>query len=167
MRILHHEAILDEEYCDEYYSPFHQIMNHGGLCLISKPYFNFASCVMKKICSIVNVEKLRNERQEFLSSVKDKFFNDDELFKLFCSVDLEKFDNSFHLCELEKKDIFTKILSTTIHAKSGAILKQFREENLGNATDMALRQKLKASVAKSQVEKARELKTQKQKLKNN
>ena len=54
---------------NEYYSPFHQIMNRGCLCLISKPYFKFASYVMKKICFIVNIEKLRNERQEFLSSV--------------------------------------------------------------------------------------------------
>ena len=167
MRLLHDEAIKDDDYCSKYYNPFHRITNRGGLCLISKPYFGVASIVMQRICTVVTIDNLREERQDFLSSVKNEILNDESLFEQFCAVELsneDHFDDSCHLLpNSDKKDIFNELLSKAIHAKSGAVLKQFKDENVGNATDMALRQKLKASVSKSQIEKSIELKTQKQK----
>mmetsp|Transcript_27444 Transcript_27444/g.40519 ORF Transcript_27444/g.40519 Transcript_27444/m.40519 type:complete len:114 (+) Transcript_27444:2073-2414(+) len=60
MRILHHEAIVDETYMNCYYDSSTQVLNNGGLTLISAEYFPFG------------YELLRSVRQSF----SDKHLND-------------------------------------------------------------------------------------------
>jgi len=45
MRILHKDALMDTSYMLNCYSRRMQMINHGGLALISPKYFEFAKCL--------------------------------------------------------------------------------------------------------------------------
>ena len=165
MRILHYEALGDEDYCDNYYSAFHRIMNHGGLCLVSKLYFKFAEEVMKKICNLVTVDAMLNQkRKRFLTDVKHTFLNNNELFLEFCNVDKDS-DFSKKISEEDKKEVFQRLIKLVIHAKSGAVVKEVDEKFVGKGMDVSLRNKLKTSVMKSSMKKTIELKNKNKKRK--
>jgi hypothetical protein len=46
MRVLHHEAIVDEEYMADCYAESDQLRNKGGLTLVSKDFFGFGRELM-------------------------------------------------------------------------------------------------------------------------
>jgi hypothetical protein len=49
MRLFHREAMLDEEYIEEYYLDSEQILNQGGLTLVAKAMFPWALYLMEQI----------------------------------------------------------------------------------------------------------------------
>ena len=62
--MLHQDAIVDDTYIKNgYYAPEHQMLNRGGLTLISNKYFPFGLALMEKIrkhISFYQIVKLGN-----------------------------------------------------------------------------------------------------------
>ena len=163
MRIMHHDAVMNELYCQKYYSPFHAIINRGGLSLVSILYFDFATFLMRKICNEIKVDTvMKKERHNFLHYVKKVFLGDEELFNFFCEVDKSSSESKVIEKHI-KRTIFNKLLTLTIHAKCGAIIKQIEEMYVVKAAEMALRIKLKSSTAKEATDRKIVLKGKKNK----
>lgn len=61
MRILHKDAMKNETYRNNYYSPRLQLRNYGGLTLLSREFFEFGKEMMEQIRVEVNLDKVEKE----------------------------------------------------------------------------------------------------------
>ena len=148
MRIQHHDAINNERYCQNYYSPYHRIINEGGLCLVSELYYDFATKLMTNICSEITVDALlKKKKKNFISNIKEIFLKDEEFFQIFCNVDTNS-SGSKGLNISDKKIIYIKIMTKVIHAKAGAVMQEIDEKFVGKGLDVTLRNNLKNSAIK-------------------
>ena len=73
MRILHHQALLDDEYMKNCYALTDQIRNQGGLALVSSTYFPFGHQLLNKIRKHLNSKDFKEKKIRYIKMPKNTY----------------------------------------------------------------------------------------------
>ena len=154
MRYSHKEALSNKDYLMNCYSPYDQINNLGGKCLISPVYYNFAKSLLAAVRKHMNEKNLKVERNKIILKTKDKIKNDDTLFKEFISCS----EQQFNIADNERLKIYNSLLECTINARSGVVTNAYNQKHSGQynekSSNTSLRTNLKGISKKESVKKA-------------
>mmetsp|Transcript_1627 Transcript_1627/g.3578 ORF Transcript_1627/g.3578 Transcript_1627/m.3578 type:complete len:236 (+) Transcript_1627:420-1127(+) len=145
MTMYERDALNDEEYIKLYYDTNMAMLNHGGLTLITKPFFSWAKRLMKTVRDAFTKDSIdRNPHDCFARSEKsvmsDKTLRTD--FILLCKKhsEVESLDSINKAYEI--------IVPKVCHARFGSVFRQWKAENVIKHENVALRTKLKAGADK-------------------
>ena len=87
MRILHREALVNEDYMRNCYAETDKMLNHGGLTLISPPFFQFATQLIH-LCDVeISYETISERGNKSYNLASKNILGNKELkqtFKTFC-----------------------------------------------------------------------------------
>ena len=144
MRILHHQALLDDEYMKNCYALTDQIRNQGGLALVSSTYFPFGHQLLNKIRKHLNSKDFKEKKNQVYKDAKKHIFEDNELRNLFMNLN----DSEYSILgDKVRLDIYEQLVMKTFNAKYGAQLEHFNDQNTSRyakvGADMTLRGTLK------------------------
>ena len=169
MRILHSEALINRTYIEKgYYTTTHQLLNTGGLTLISSEYFTFGLALMDKIRTQVCFDAIQKGQNNCYTSAKDEILKDENLLELFEEAG-STFINQLDEKKEKEKAFFTKSISKmycdlctkALNARYKESLKQYQEKYIGRysekGSDVSLRNQMKVTEKKVDVRKAKQL----------
>ena len=128
MKIFQHEAIVDETYMALYYDSSTQILNNGGLSLISVQYFPFGYELLRCVRNSFSENDLELHGNESVKRAFDKLTAQTSIRKVFDACDrsaTSSLDDSF------KCMIFTELVRKVFHARVNEIIKKYRDKHFG------------------------------------
>jgi hypothetical protein len=145
MRVLHNEAIMDEDYLKTCYNPKVAMANQGGLALVSTPFFPWAKALLKRIredFSYDIIEKLGNGA---IKHAWNRIEKDQELVQLFAQgAKAAGFEGNGDLDVLFVRD---SICLKVFHARIEVTFQKYRADNTGRLSKkgagLSLRENLK------------------------
>jgi hypothetical protein len=128
MRLLHGEALADEEYMANFYPVFFRLYNIGGLCLVLKEYFSVAKTLLRIIVKEFKMDELQKGNSSLVKDTFDNLMGDVEVQKSFleCSTQMSG------MSEAMKTKIWRHLVSKTYHAWTGVITDRFGDDTTGH-----------------------------------
>jgi hypothetical protein len=129
MHVYEHEAVLDSEYMENCYAMADQLRNRGGLCLISKQFFDFGREFMTAITNL-NVKSFELEGNDAIEDAFNDILNSTYLSGIFireCRRTFEETDIGDHDLLFIYQELFRK----AFHAWAGTQSGKYKEENTG------------------------------------
>ena len=142
MRILHRDALIDDEYMEKYYASSTAMLNHGGLTLISKNYFKFGSLLMTEVARHCSDETFANRRNNIYDRAIDLLSSNDELKGCFNKCEQETSIPDFIqekislVSDCDKKSIYLDLLKKALRSRMNLAFKQYREKYVGRYAEM-------------------------------
>jgi hypothetical protein len=125
MRMLHEEAILDDRYLRDCYDDYYQLLNNGGLCLVSWKYFQFGSELLKVVESAVTQKTIQKEGDDFWQLGLERVDAEKRrLLALFLQC-----GTSAALETDKKKEMFDFLVQKTLNARFGRETTAYKNHN--------------------------------------
>ena len=154
MRILHLQAMTDEEYIKKYYPASLMVYNKGGLTLVSKAFFPAASAVMRFIREEFTEEEYKKSAGTLVRTCYDKLIKSTVLQEMFLTTEAG-------VSREEQLRVWKEIVTKTYHARIGVITKRHAESTTSHfaekGVDSAFRKEMKAKGKAKMVENAKKL----------
>ncbi len=145
MYLEHDDAIADDGYMRDFYSPIVQIKNRGDLALVSREYFEFGLELLKEIRRVFNKTTIKELGTSCVEIAYEEMTNNDHLKQTFMLCENQFSDK---LSDAAMSTIYGEIVKKAFHARIGAETSIFKDENTSrfavDAVDTALRLGLKA-----------------------
>lgn len=155
MRVLHHDAILDSEYLRDCYDETYQLVNCGGLALVSRQYFGFGSRLVESITNAMSQSTMVEEGNSSLKLARKRVREAREELKALFFESFNAGNCRQALSDEEVEMLFDKLVDKTCNARFGVEIELFKEENTKrggeSASGQTLRPNLKAKCEKSLV----------------
>ena len=128
MRILHHEAVADQTYMKLYYDNSTQIINNGGLTLISAKYFPFGYELLRRIRQSFSENDLKRNGNQSVVMAFNTLVKTKSIRAVFDACD----DTVETLLDEKSKDIlFQELVRKVFHARINETIKKYKEVHFG------------------------------------
>lgn len=135
------EGQIDDEYLLQYYDLNMEMLNHGGLTLVSREFFEWGRDLMKIVRENYSEESINMDPVNSFKAGKHNVLGNDGVKRDFMAC-CEKLCPGAHPTVVTI--IFDNIVTKTIHAKFGYTFRRWKEKNVKKHENLALRTKLKA-----------------------
>jgi hypothetical protein len=144
MRCLHADAIIDDEYLRDCYSPHMRMENCGGLALVSKEYFGVASQVMRVIKDALTTGHFEQEEeplQEARKRVAAGLLSIEPIFVLLTST----FDE---LSEDARVALLRRLAHRASNARFGVVIRNVQSNTMKRGGDKCQDESLRGGLKK-------------------
>jgi hypothetical protein len=142
MSLLEEDA--DEEYLTDFYDTNMSMLNHGGLTLVSREFFEWGKITMKIIRSKFTVEVIQQDPRNCFKNAKDSVLKNASIRTLFVSSCNKLNQLSFSTKAIDK--VYKIIVPKVIHARFAVEFRQWKELYCKKHESVAFRTQLKATV---------------------
>lgn len=151
IRLLHKDAMKDENYRKTKYSQQLQLTNLGGLTLIRNGYFSFAKTLMDRIRSNLNFKMIDKYCNGIFNIVKYTISKDKELLQIF-KDNVKREWNNILMEEKLVNEVFLELIEKTVRSKFKQVMFNYKEVTCSRCAkenvDSTLRGELKVITAK-------------------
>ena len=136
IRIAHQDALNDEDYMHNFYDKAFQMINRGGLTLISKGYFKFGLSLMEKIRGVVSQQSIEFRRNDLYNNAYDCLIANEELKSQFRESENATSVPSFvkkrilRLKDSDKDEIYLQLITKAFRARLKVEIERHREAKL-------------------------------------
>jgi hypothetical protein len=156
MRLLHKNAMLDDEYMSTCYAPELQVVNKGGLTLVSRDYFDIGRKLLTAIRKKGHYDGMKKHGSYLLEEIISQLLSDKRLENEFLLAGT--MPRGMFVDRKIEQGIWKELIAKTYHAWIGAIFDRIQEDSFGRyakkGADMALRSKLKNASRATSVKEA-------------
>ena len=128
MKIFHHEAIVNETYMALYYDTSTQILNNGGLSLISEQYFPFGYELLRRVRDSFSENDLKLHGNESVKKAFDTLTAQASIRRVFDACDKNAGSS---LDDCFKCMIFEELVRKVFHARVNEVIKKYKEQHFG------------------------------------
>ena len=136
IRINHQDALNDEDYMNNFYDKAFQMINRGGLTLISKGYFKFGMFLMEKVRDVVSQHAIESRRNDLYNYAYDCLISNKDLKSQFreseSATDVPSFVKKRigRLRHIDKDEIYLQLVTKALRARIKVKIKRHREAKL-------------------------------------